>query len=985
MYRNAFDLNDSCSMNRATDTTDRVPAWILSCAISYFPVRIRLALSHRIDPYISNRVLKYVASLVFSWITRSDGSSKRPAWSRHMPAVYHPCMALIRSSNGLGDSVIRLNELIRLKIAKHAHDLNATVHASADLLLHLFLASQEYDEQTEDDSGNANSFLIELLWISEGMRNAQVRLSCRILETLDDQFTSRVSPYRGIKLSKPVWSTLNNVISDCYTRILGVPTTCPSDESSSGLIMTAGVDDFVNELSTTIISVRVYETLIEKVMQILSNFNSRHLKALSNRDSSSPISLSSFQAMLTSPWCDDVEVRAITAAYLSICKIVRGRCDTSVLFGAVLSGAWRAIEQLDVIKSVSSAASQGETSIIFEGLGEAELRLNSWRLLARSYTNPPSQFVLHLQSAPQYKRESTALRIQSWWRGVRLRKIHLKNMRIICIFIQNVGWPDIVPDLFQSGFDTTPITVNKNSSLTRASLMRLVPASKPVQGESRQPQQGDPHRAITPTASSVSGTHAHRDAHEDELQADHIACGKLFFILVYSMYLQRLMYRFFIWIIRAIDEVSKMFVDLILQNAQYEVALSETAESLKRSALLHKRSSQARNAPRIASVSPRPNQHSQFKVQRPQIKKKLGPLPVKKDPPRPPPPVDSTRKHNRAEEALGQSSDMSKGTQEYIQGSNPVADNKIISFDDKYLSDYVRFFEGDDTLTRDIAADGVNFQLFPQGSSSALSMIWLPIQATRFASSRARIISLLKTDAGRSLFQRSEGCYDFINCINILTDTPHGSLNIFGTPSSTQPFWIEHVYHMAVGFIAHYSNAKDFEGGLSFVSNILRALPSSLRKLNQAHQLCIEAMMYDAALGFAYQFAAQASNLVEAWHDEAAKRYIRLGHRVRYVKCCIRLACVLSKQERYELCIRKISTAINAIADFQNTSIMMLARLDRAIATYWVGRPEGAELEVRDVTVKCKKLPALYSICELADNIKQILIENREGSRITRH
>jgi hypothetical protein len=991
--RNVFDMDkaekcldpvnvdDSVFESRLTDANQSLGLTRI-CAIPFFPTRIRLALSHQIDPASAARVHKHISSLVYSFITRSDGSPDQPAWSRHIPSVHHSCMALLRCSNGLGDSVIRLNELIRLKIARHAQDMNAMVHAIAELLLHLFLASALDSCENGEDAGLANSILIELLWISDVMKNAHTRLSNLEIEAIDDTFTTRASPYRGLKLSKPVWNTLNNVISDFYNRNIGIGTTCPSDETGCGILLTAGVDDFVNELCTTIISVRVFETLTSKVMQILNNFNSRYRKAVASRDASAPATFSSLQALLKNPWCDDVEIRAIAAAYKAISKIIHGRFDLSVLLGAVLGGAWRAVAQLDVIKMVVASVSQGETSVIFDCPGEAELKLNRLRLLARSYTSPQLKFTIHLKEIAGVKRDSKALIIQRWWRGERLRKIHMKNMRTLCVFIQNVGWPDVMPELFEAESDSTPITVNKNSTLTRASLMRLVPASKPRKGETRPKQRLERNSASTPTESSVGVTHAHRDPHEDFIQADHIACGQLLFILVYSLYLQRLMHRYFVSIVYTIDAVSTVFVELIMRIAQYEVAHSQTVESLKRSASQHKRAQSPQKVQHMAKVTFRPSDWN-----RSQITRSPAYLPFnrtrKHEVPGCRPQTTPGAKPNIAGVSVEKHTAMSK-VRPLSQQRAESAHDKIVSFDDKYLSVYVRFFEGDDTLTRDISPDGVNCQSHPRASSpdteTLLSMIWLPIHAIRFSNSRARIISIIRTEVGRSLFQRGEACHDFIKCINILSDTQHGSLNILGNPASTQPLWIEHIYHLAVGYIAQFSKTNEFESGLSFILNILQALPSSLRKLNEAHQLCIEAMMYDASLGFAYQFPSQTEKYAEVWHDEAARRYIALGHRVRYVKSCIRVGCILFKQKHYERCVNKLSTAINKCVRCPDSSIMIIARLNRVIATYWSGRPEGAELEVREIAVTCKKHNELARLGDRADQLRAYLSERRRES-----
>jgi hypothetical protein len=59
---------------------------------------------------------------------------------------------------------------------------------------------------------------------------------------------------------------------------------------------------------------------------------------------------------------------------------------------------------------------------------------------------------------------------------------------------------------------------------------------------------------------------------------------------------------------------------------------------------------------------------------------------------------------------------------------------------------------------------------------------------------------------------------------------------------------------------------------------------------------------------------------------------------------------------------------------------MIIARLNRVIATYWSGRPEGAELEVREIAVTCKKHNELARLGDRADQLRAYLSERRRES-----
>lgn len=901
----------------------------MNAGLSCFPVRLRIALSHASHVRRSHT---YLRACVFAILTRDGDAANRSCWEKQITPIYHLSRALKNAPNGLGDAVQNLVRIVQLKIIKQTDEHECGLSNIAELIVQLFLASVE--ECPGDDSACFAAPLCELIWLCEAIVSAVTRTISGLFRVMDDQFTGRVSPYRGLALSKPLRSALNESISESFTRFTGIKVSCPPGTGSDGKIQTASFENFLEEMCLLINVVEVFKLASRQIFDIIHKFNLRYHKASTTRETANSTPITSFNKMLTEPWSDDVELRSITRAYKTIIRHAKSRFDLASLLGTVLSGAFSGLTATMNVEGISGRVSQLERKLSFSNI--LEFNLDWWRRLADSYEAPPVVFQDILANQSVYRIETSVKQLQSWWRGIRIRKIHHQSLREMAYFIQNTGWPDIGSADFLN-----PPEVVANSTLTRASLMRLVPVGKPqpvarTSTESRRP--------ATPTGSVSSHLSIKNTT---VVQADHIACGKLVFILTYNLYMRRLMVEYFLACISALEHVTRIFTELICRNPQYEIALNQSAENLRKRVLTVSKTNKThpRSAAPVSDT----------------IKQKLEVPKVLK-----PTYVPHATRILKADKPLVVELDVA-----------PVEPPVASKMNEKYLADYVRFFEGDDSLLRDISSACAESLVFPHEESDSFDWVWLSTKPTRFAKSRTRLLSVISSETGKGVFIKAEASGDFLKCFAVLSDSQIGSLNICGSPSPAVPFWMEHVCHLAVGYIAQCARQQSHVSGLNLLTRVIDSMSSSLKRLHPDHRMALEAIVLDAAMGFAYFFPMECSERLQSWIVECVKRLKQLGHTVRLSKTLLRYACVQAKRSCFTSAMEWTEKALEPMMKESASLLFLCGKFNRAVFKYHAGQREAAEVEMRELTRCCSSHTGFDRIKKLAARCKEHLTTNR--------
>ena len=454
------------------------------------PPSVKCALS--LSP-CSDTAFTLMTALVYSFLVRTDGDANRPVWAKHIPLIYHRSKELAKSD--LGESIASLAGLVESKVK--------SIETLAELIFLLFQSSDCFH------SDSPSSSLVTLFWVSETLESAFALLNCRLKTTIDDHFTTRVSPYRGIRLSRPEWEVLNTVIKEAFVDRTGVPLTVAQDEKKSSACR---LDDFLIDLHAAKSAQSVFSLVSAKVIQVIANFNSRYLKASRNTDSPS------VEKMLNRPWSPDADLRAIVKVYTNIETILKIRTSTHqsnfvplVLLANVLIGGWIGISRYS--QPNSQECMQHDTHVDIPFLPKK---------LFASYAPVPFEFKRTLAKTQQETADQSCVKIQAFWRGSSTRKS--KTLKVVANLVLFTGWPKKPPNVEMSEKDLG----DTESILTKASLMRLptVPSAEKLSSPITSHRQ----KPILAEATGFTSL--------DLIQADHIACAKMYFIFAFNVFLR---------------------------------------------------------------------------------------------------------------------------------------------------------------------------------------------------------------------------------------------------------------------------------------------------------------------------------------------------------------------------------------------------------------------------------------------------------------
>ena len=917
----------------------------LTC-LHAFPIRLKLALCKPLINFDSERVLLFTSAFAYGYLTRSDSDpSGRPLWARHMPMLYHPSKKIL--SDRISDGIVRLTALLTQKVLRHDQAPEKQHFVIAELIVAFFLISvvKEESEWTDEerlDSGTAAAPLVNLIWLAEVLLSSFRSLAAELLNVIDDQFTDRVSPYRGLNLSKPEWSVINAPLAEAFSRV-GVRVTTPQDPQDE--IQTARFKAFVTELFVASAAINVLKSVQAQCFKLMSSFNSRQQKIPPVRPGSSEASSVSFQAMLTRPWSDDGEVRSLKSVFGFLAKIVKPETAMAAVLGNVLSGLWRGVAQSCAIDKICASAKQGDKRVNMSTDGWLPGEVLKFAAIKRLGLRPEYEhFVTGLSN---HKRESAVTKLQAMWRGSRVRKsMHLHT---VAEYIQNTNWPDLPQlDSLDDEFND-PVPTNTHSTLTRASLMRL-------------PKGAGHERPTTPGSSSV-GTRPTNAVSlpetgivPDLMQADHIACAKLIFIFMWQVLQRRRMEQYWRSLMAAMDKTAAKFGELIEQNPQYAEAMVEASAELKKAAAKRL----VRTAlPKVPAV--RKSESLVGKLGKEVRDEFLSKVIVLK-----PPPSLSHKRH------LGKAV-VQERTVKQLDSTSPRTERTKTS----YMEEYLRLSGGDDSILRDIT-DAVSEQLT---EPSDWSPLWLSIKATRFASARARLISVLRSDKAKSSFYTAEESLDFFSCIACLGDTTQGCLDIFASTTNAPAFWVECVFHLIVGFTAQAVKAGRIDIGLSLLKTTVSSFKTALKRLQPEHHMALEAMILDSAIGFANAFPLAARDELGPWFSEAADRYTRLGHSNRLARVCLRYGCVLTKLGQITHAETAFERAHKTMSSRIKCPLSLVCAINKAFLNAAKGHLEAAEVEIREVCRLCKdtETPGTVHLRSIAEHTKLKLVSLREA------
>mmetsp|Transcript_70371 Transcript_70371/g.139580 ORF Transcript_70371/g.139580 Transcript_70371/m.139580 type:complete len:1060 (-) Transcript_70371:244-3423(-) len=264
----------------------------------------------------------------------------------------------------------------------------------------------------------------------------------------------------------------------------------------------------------------------------------------------------------------------------------------------------------------------------------------------------------------------------------------------------------------------------------------------------------------------------------------------------------------------------------------------------------------------------------------------------------------------------------------------------------------------------------------------AITPMWLPIKAHRFAAYRAKVLQMLPQHVLQQYIDfEKQGEYS--SCIKLLESASPGSLNVLNpsTLINNKPLLLETVMQLIVGYAGLCLRNSQGSVAVRLITQVLDGISLSLRDLHPGHRTVLEAYLYDTALSICYYMPADMSlsDRAGSFFQQASDRYMRLGHSNRYCKCCLRAAAVLHIQGKRSEAEYYTQQALNKLSDAPMSSLLAVCYHNLAVHTAVQQRVPDAVSHVRAYAALLKQLPKLGSSwMQHMDNTQWLVLKIQE-------
>jgi hypothetical protein len=264
----------------------------------------------------------------------------------------------------------------------------------------------------------------------------------------------------------------------------------------------------------------------------------------------------------------------------------------------------------------------------------------------------------------------------------------------------------------------------------------------------------------------------------------------------------------------------------------------------------------------------------------------------------------------------------------------------------------------------------------------AITPMWLPIKAHRFAAYRAKVLQMLPQHVLQQYIDfEKQGEYP--SCIKLLESATPGSLNVLNpsTLINNKPLLVETVMQLIVGYSGLCLRNLQGPVAVRLITQVLDSMSLSLRDLHPGHRSVLEAYLYDTALSICYYMPADVSlsDRAGSFFQQASDRYVRLGHVNRYCKCCLRAAAVLHIQGNRSEAEYYTQQALNKLSDAPMSSLLAVCYHNLAVHTAVQQRVPDAVSHVRAYAALLKQLPKLGSSwMQHMDNTQWLILKIQE-------
>jgi len=428
---------------------------------------------------------------------------------------------------------------------------------------------------------------------------------------IQDQFTTRISKYRGLK-SRPPWSVLETLYNETLNQRAGLGIRSESVGQMKSAAKASSLQDFAEEVLTLQFAVDVCEAALDDAQDYLGAWIKKKQKigGMSRRKKGAGEEES--DAFGNDAWADDAEHRALCHMATRLLIAADGPCgymQAATISQHLLLGVFTGLapllrdrSQKFLLLVTDSHAQAGKIPPFQVDVPEEAKGSLKFDLVALSYMEVYQEFKILLQATPLVTL-NLIRKVQGHWRGYILRVKHLPRLKQFAYYCKMCGWP-AAPSAEER---------REKQGQTAPQAARARPQTLEEQIDGAQPQVskflGGPDKSRTdptpgaspppkkkvmqqrkveeePEEETKEEVEEEEEAAQVRLTADHRACADFFALYMYTMFMRREMSNMWRGLTWSYDHMGVGFDDLLTRNKNLKPMVESVAAQLKRGALV---------------------------------------------------------------------------------------------------------------------------------------------------------------------------------------------------------------------------------------------------------------------------------------------------------------------------------------------------------------------------------------------------------------
>jgi len=857
---------------------------------------------------------------------------------------------------------------------------------------------------------------------------------------MQEQFTTRSSKYRGLKSRPPwstLDEIYNEVFSK--RAGFGIRKDSAAASAKGATAKASSLQDFVEEVLSLQFAIDVCEYALEDAELYGHSWMKRKAKAGGPRSRKNKGNEPEEADGFRETECTDREHRAVchmASRLLVAADGPAGYMQAATISMHLLLGIFTGLSPLlkdrgtRFLLQVSDAHAQaGKLPPLQTDDPEEAKGAIKYDIIALSYGDVTGEFKVLLTATPLATLNLVA-KSQAVWRGYQLRVKYLERMKMFAMYTKLSAWPPAPSAeerrermaMTAPSKKAKPQTLEEQIESTQPSVSKFL--GGPDKTAKKEPKNLEATQG-SPAETELEGDDASGEeaAAQVRLTADHRACADFFALYMYTMYMRGEMNNMWQGLTWAYDHLGEGFEDLLARNKNLRPMVESVAAQLKRGALVgfdkaFGKKTEGGGAPAEMKTGtgtaksqdmfkrPEPAQAvaagGGMRTERsaPQLNIPVPASPVAAKPGEERPGTADYMKQYLVEMDGDDSQfkDIDANVVPLSSGSSPPRQRPDdVLFEASWTTGaapYDRLGATVDDVLRKKGGSQTGSAAGSRASSQAstpkrvtpdvpwclarLKCIWLPIKAHRFTAHRSRVLQMLPAPVLQQYVDHEKAAR-YGACVKLLAVAVPGNLNVLEPANlPNKPLLIETVFQMLVGYLGLSLKNQQVQNAVSLLLQILEAMPQALRDLHPGHRTVMEAYLYDTALSVAYYVHSDTAlaQKAEMFFTQASERYKKLGHTVRFAKCCCRYASFLAVRQHYHEGEYFLQQALNALKVLPPNSLSVVATHNMAVLTGIQNRMPDALVHMRTYNALGKQLPRLSNAwMQPLDNTQWILLK----------